>query len=136
MYFDQFFTFQVELIAFFVMMLSFSIRAQLLSDINIETTKAEWGITHSTAGALEFVLYGIFCFYLSLSIRRVLLLIYEHKRKLQKVQDQLSFGFANIIEAKDENDMENFIQGRKMSFLSETIGELDDFELICFLVIR
>lgn len=107
MYFDQFFTFQVELIAFFVMMLSFSVRAQLLSDINIETTKAEWGITHSTAGALEFILYGIFCFYLSLSIRRILLLIYEHKRKLQKVQDQLSFGFANIIEAKDESTGEH-----------------------------
>lgn len=102
LYFDQFFTFQIELIAFISMMVSLSLRSSNLPDILVETSKEDWGIIHSTGSAIEFILYGIFCFYLSLSIRKLLISIYEHKRGLQNVQDQLTFGFANIIEAKDE----------------------------------
>jgi len=107
MYFDQFFTFQVEIIAFVFMMISFTIRANLLPASQIETTLEEWGINHTAAGALEFSLFGIFCFYLSFSIRKILISIYEHKRTIQNVQNQLNFGFANIIEAKDENTGEH-----------------------------
>ena len=57
-------------------------------------------------------------------------------RKMGHYSELLGDAIASIIEAKDESDMESFIGGRKMSFLSETIGGLDDFELISFLVVR
>jgi len=43
---------------------------------------------------------------------------------------------ASIIEVKDESDIDSFLSGSQMSFLDSDIKGLDDFELICFLVIR
>ena len=37
---------------------------------------------------------------------------------------------------KDESELDSFLSGKQMSFLSETISGLDDFELISFLVIK
>lgn len=36
----------------------------------------------------------------------------------------------------DESDIDTFLKGKQMSFLSGRIKGLDDFELICFLVIK
>ena len=43
---------------------------------------------------------------------------------------------SSIIEVKDESELDSFLSGKQMSFLSETISGLDDFELISFLVIK
>ena len=43
---------------------------------------------------------------------------------------------ASIIEVKEESDIDSFLSGGQISFLTDTIKGLDDFELICFLVIR
>lgn len=48
----------------------------------------------------------------------------------------LGDAIASIIELKDESEMDSFLSGKQMSFLSETINGLDDFELISFLVIK
>lgn len=57
-------------------------------------------------------------------------------RKMDKYSALLCDSIASIIDRKDESDLESFLSGRQMSFLSETIGGLDDFELISFLVVR
>lgn len=43
---------------------------------------------------------------------------------------------ASIIEVKEESDIDSFLGGDQMSFLGNEIKGLDDFELICFLVIK
>lgn len=43
---------------------------------------------------------------------------------------------ASIIEVKEESDIDSFLSGGQISFLSSEIKGLDDFELICFLVVR
>ena len=48
----------------------------------------------------------------------------------------LGDAFASIIEVKDESDVDSFLSGGQVSFLNNEIKGLDDFELICFLVIR
>ena len=48
----------------------------------------------------------------------------------------LSLAIDSIIEKKDESDVDSFLKGREMSFLSGAINGLDDFELICFLVVK
>lgn len=48
----------------------------------------------------------------------------------------LGQAIASIIEVKEESDIDNFLGGKEISFLSNEIKGLDDFELICFLVIK
>ena len=53
--------------------------------------------------------------------------------KLSKLLEQ---AIASIIEVKEASDIDSFLSGNQMSFLDSDIKGLDDFELICFLVIR
>lgn len=48
----------------------------------------------------------------------------------------LGDAIASIIEVKEESEIDSFLGGGQMSFLTNEIKGLDDFELICFLVIR
>ena len=57
-------------------------------------------------------------------------------RDMQAISDLLTESISSIIEVKAESDIDSFLSGGQVSFLSDTISGLDDFELICFLVIR
>lgn len=57
-------------------------------------------------------------------------------RDMQEVSELLGQSIASIIEVKEESDIDSFLSGGQVSFLSDTIKGLDDFELICFLVVR
>ena len=57
-------------------------------------------------------------------------------RKMNKYSELLGDAISSIIDRKDKSELDSFMSGRQMSFLSENIGGLDDFELISFLVIR
>lgn len=57
-------------------------------------------------------------------------------RNMGKYSELLGDSIASIIEVKDESEIDSFLSGKQMSFLSETINGLDDFELISFLVIK
>ena len=48
----------------------------------------------------------------------------------------LGDAIASIIEVKEESDIDSFLSGNQISFLSNEIKGLDDFELICFLVVK
>ncbi|MDD6568362.1 MAG: helicase-related protein [Eubacteriales bacterium] len=57
-------------------------------------------------------------------------------KDMSKFSELLREAIASIIEVKDESDIDSFLGGSQVSFLSNEIKGLDDFELICFLVIR
>ena len=57
-------------------------------------------------------------------------------KDMREVSDLLGQSIASIIEVKEESDLDSFLSGGQISFLTDTIKGLDDFELICFLVIR
>ncbi len=57
-------------------------------------------------------------------------------RKMEKYSELLGNAITSIIEVKDKSEIDRFLNGKQMSFLSETINGLDDFELISFLVIK
>ena len=48
----------------------------------------------------------------------------------------LGQAISSIIEVKAENDIDSFLDGGQVSFLENDIKGLNDFELICFLVVR
>ena len=57
-------------------------------------------------------------------------------RNMRKYSKLLGDAIASIIEVKDESDLNSFLSGRKVSFTSDEIKGLDDFELICFLIVQ
>ena len=57
-------------------------------------------------------------------------------KNMKQVSTLLGQSIASIIEVKEESDIDSFLAGGQVSFLSDTITGLDDFELICFLVVK
>lgn len=57
-------------------------------------------------------------------------------KDMSKFSYLLGEAIASIIEVKDESDIDSFLGGGQVSFLTNEIKGLDDFELICFLVVR
>ena len=57
-------------------------------------------------------------------------------RYMQATSALLGDAIASIIETKEESEIVTFLGGGQMSFLSNEIKGLDDFELICFLVVK
>ena len=54
-------------------------------------------------------------------------------KDMSKFSDLLGKSIASIIEVKDESDIDSFLSG---GLFTDEIKGLDDFELICFLVVR
>ena len=57
-------------------------------------------------------------------------------RDMSACSELLSVAIDSIIHVKAESDLDLFMKGRQMSFLANTISGMEDFELICFLVIQ
>ena len=57
-------------------------------------------------------------------------------RDMREFSRLLGDAIASIIEVKEESDIDSFLSGGQISFVKDEIKGLDDFELICFLVVR
>jgi hypothetical protein len=55
---------------------------------------------------------------------------------MQHYSDLLGDAIASIITVKEESDLDSFLGGATGSLFTNEIQGLDDFELVCFLVIR
>ena len=56
-------------------------------------------------------------------------------KNMGKISRLLEGSIMSIINAKDESDIESFFFGGQTTFLSRGFSGLDDFELICFMVV-
>ncbi|MBR3725221.1 MAG: DEAD/DEAH box helicase family protein [Bacteroidales bacterium] len=56
--------------------------------------------------------------------------------RMDKYSDLLSKAINSIISVKESSDMDSFLDGVQGELFDKKISGLDDFELICFLVIR
>jgi len=57
-------------------------------------------------------------------------------RDMSELSSLLGDAISSIIEVKEQNDIESFLDGAQIDFTKKSIKGLDDFELICFLVVR
>ena len=57
-------------------------------------------------------------------------------KKMNLYSDLLGEAISSIINVKEESDIDSFLSGMQGSLFTEEIKGLDDFELICFLVIK
>ena len=56
-------------------------------------------------------------------------------KKMEMVSMLLEDAIMSIIESKDENDIDSFFGEGETTFLDKGFSGLDDFELICFMVV-
>ena len=57
-------------------------------------------------------------------------------KDMQLYSELLSEAIDSIIHVKEESELDAFMKGSQVSFLSSAISGLEDFELICFLVVE
>ena len=57
-------------------------------------------------------------------------------RNMGSYSQLLEQAIASIINVKDADDVDSFLSGEDISFFDNTIKGLDDFELICFFIVR
>jgi SNF2 family DNA or RNA helicase len=57
-------------------------------------------------------------------------------KDMRRYSELLSDAINSIIDVKSRSELNSFLSGEAVSFLSNKISGLDDFELICFLVVR
>ena len=56
--------------------------------------------------------------------------------RMGKYSDLLSNAIESIVSKKEESDIDSFLDGYAGNLFSEEVSGLDDFEIICFLVIK
>lgn len=57
-------------------------------------------------------------------------------RNMASVSELLSKAIDSIIVGKEQSDLDDFFSGGDVSFAGPRIRGIEDFELICFLVVR
>ena len=57
-------------------------------------------------------------------------------KDMRRYSELLGNAISSIIHVKEESDIDSFLSGVQGSLFTEEIRGLDDFELICFLVIK
>ena len=57
-------------------------------------------------------------------------------KDMRAVSSLLGYAIASIIDVKEQSDIDSFFGSGQTTFLDGDIAGLDDFELLCFLVVR
>jgi hypothetical protein len=57
-------------------------------------------------------------------------------KNMRKYSELLGEAITSIIDVKAKSELDSFLSGEQVSFQTNKISGLDDFELICFLVVR
>lgn len=57
-------------------------------------------------------------------------------KQMSHYSEMLQKAIQSIVDVKDRSDINTFLEGGQLSFVDDQISGLDDFELICFLVIK
>ena len=60
----------------------------------------------------------------------------KNGRDMRREAGLLRDAVASIVDSKEESDVDSFFTGGTTGFLENDIEGLDDFELVCFLVVR
>ena len=55
---------------------------------------------------------------------------------MRRASQLLKEAVVSIVAKKEEDEMDSFFAGKDVSFLSENIRGMDDFELIAFFVVK
>ena len=60
----------------------------------------------------------------------------DNGRKMNEYNELLGKAIESIINVKNESDIDAFLQGDQVDFVKGKAKGLDDFELICFVIVK
>ena len=60
----------------------------------------------------------------------------KNGRDMRKASELLACAIESIVDEKSEEDVDSFFTAGTTSFLESDVAGIDDFELVCFLVVR
>jgi len=57
-------------------------------------------------------------------------------RNMSHYSDLLNFTVKSIVDLNEDNSIDSFLSGKQVSLAANTIDGLDDFELVCFVIVK
>lgn len=102
LYFDDAMTLRTLIIGFLAIIFSYAIRSTTIIDAYMRSSsRLAWGLAHGMGGAIEYLIFGATCYFLSKEIKKLIINVFNHRQNVRKIQGQTIVGFSNIVEAKE-----------------------------------
>lgn len=101
-YFDKLLTRRISYFGYFMMIIGLVFRASGVVEAGLTTMPPlKWFITHAVGFSLEYLILCSICYTIAARARTLLLKVFARKQKIDFMQQQMIYSFANIIESKD-----------------------------------
>lgn len=102
-YFDKQLTWRISFFGYFMMIVGLVFRANgIVSYGHTTLTSLSWFLKHAFIFSIEYIILCIICFAVATRARKVLVDVFSRKQKIEFMQQQMIYSFANIIESRDD----------------------------------
>lgn len=102
-YFDKNLTFRISFFGYFMMIVGLVFRAngiEMYGDTTL--TSLNWFFEHAIGFSIEYIILCSICFSVATRARKILADVSSRKQKIEFMQQQMIYSFANIIESRDD----------------------------------
>lgn len=101
-YFDKILTRRVAFFGYFMMIVGLVFRANGMVESGLTTmSPLKWFITYALDFSLEYLILSLICYTIAFRSRVLLKKVFDRKQKIEFMQQQMIYSFANIIESRD-----------------------------------
>lgn len=102
-YFDNALTRRISFFGYVMMILGLAFRAKNVTSLGPSALNPlMWFITYAVRFSIEYIILSLICFAIASRARKVLVDVFSRKQKIEFMQQQLIYSFANIIESRDD----------------------------------
>lgn len=102
-YFDKLLTRRIAFFGYFMMIVGLVFRANGVVESGLTTmSPLKWFITYAVGFSLEYIVLSLICYTIASRSRNLLLKVFARKQKIDYMQQQMIYSFANIIESRDD----------------------------------
>lgn len=102
-YFDKLLTRRVAYFGYFMMIVGLVFRANEVSELGITAySPLKWFTTYAVGFTIEYLLLSLICYTIATRARKMLENVFHRKQKIESMQQQMIYSFANLIESRDD----------------------------------
>lgn len=102
-YFDKLLTRRIAFFGYFMMIVGLVFRANGVVESGLTTmSPLKWFVTYAVGFSLEYLILSLIYYTIAARSRNLLLKVFARKQKIDYMQQQMIYSFANIIESRDD----------------------------------
>lgn len=101
-YFDKILTRRIAFIGYFMMIVGLVFRASGVAEIGSTMSPLKWFITYTISFSIEYLILSLISYAIAYRARNLLEKVFARKQKIEFMQQQMIYSFANIIESRDD----------------------------------